>query len=103
MVKLDTGNVFNITDRDHYILNLSTQNVEMITGNVNPFEIPEQVHQSDIEDEEDIDEAILDIEEDIEKDMAKSLSSVVNDMLDGVNEDNIGTITGIIKKIGFKL
>ena len=103
MIKLDTGNVFNITDRDHFILNLSTQNVEMITGNANPFEVPEQLHHSDIEDEDEdeVDEAILDLEEDIKNDMEVPLRKLIHSDID--DEDSSGLVANIINKFRFKL
>ena len=103
MIKLDTGNVFNITDRDHFILNLSTQNVEMITGNANPFEIPEQLHHSDVEDdfEEETDEALIDLEEDIKSDMEAPLRNLIHG--DIGDEDSSGLIANLINKFKFKL
>jgi len=40
-VKLYTEEDYNITDRDLYILNLSKNNVEFITGSNTPYDIPE--------------------------------------------------------------
>jgi len=102
MVKLDTEGKLNITDRDHYILNMSTQNVEMITGNVNPFEIPQQIMiEDDIVDEED--EAILDMENTVKEELKSSLLNNINSNMVSTDEDNTSVLGNIINKFKFKL
>ena len=52
IIKLDSGEEFNITDRDHFIINMSEYNVELITGNTTPYEMPQQTLMSELEEDE---------------------------------------------------
>ena len=107
MIKLDTGNVFNITDRDHFILNLSTQNVETITGNMTQYDIPEQMLETELDDgaeleeDDDTSEAIKDIEEEIISDMVKPLTKLMSSS--NTIYDPILGVTDFIRNIKFKL
>jgi len=69
LTKLDTGNKQNITERDLYILNTSEFNVEAITGNQTPYELPEQEIYKE---EEDID--INEVEEEVKEIVLESIS-----------------------------
>lgn len=78
LVKLDTGDEFNITDRDLFIVNTSESNVETITGNKPSFNIPKQELISDMENDEDI---LTDDSELVMKDIiGESILSVVKDV-----------------------
>ena len=103
MIKLDTGNKFNITERDLYIVNTSQMNVVDITGNEKSLDIPEQDIPLEIEENTE-DEIIEEIEEEIEE----GLTSFIN--IDMVKEFNINLndeskhnlIKTLMKKIIFK-
>jgi len=78
MIKLDSGKEFNITDRDHFIINMSEYNVELITGNATPYEVPKQPLASELEEEEEEenipeeDETVVEeLEEEIIENVAK--------------------------------
>jgi len=105
MMKLDTGDKFNITDRDHFILNLSTRNVEMITGNELPYDVPEQMLMSELEDEPEThdSEVVEDIKEEIISDMVTPLNKIVGNDVTGSDIDPSSFVGNIISKIDFKL
>ena len=108
IIKLDTGNIFNITDRDHFILNMSTQNVEMITGNANQYDIPEQMLESELEDEDledtDENEALKDLEEEVTSDMVEPLTKLVSgNAINSLVDDPLVMVKALISKIQFKL
>ena len=105
MMKLDTGDKFNITDRDHFILNLSTRNVEMITGNELPYDVPEQMLMSELEDEPETQdsEVVEDIKEEIISDMMTPLNKIVGNDVTGSDIDPSSFVGNIISKIDFKL
>lgn len=103
LVKLDTGKIFNITDRDNFILNLSTENVEMLTGNKIPYEIPKQVLMSDVEEElelEDEKEAQDKIEADLEEELVEDATQVISKMVDF---SDLATIRNLVKRLKIKL
>jgi len=82
IVKLDTGNVPNITQRDLYILNVSKMRVELITDNEFSYEIPEEVMETEEEiEEEAVEEMNEDIVTSIVEDIAyNSLTTVIDDV-----------------------
>ena len=67
IVKLNSGDTFNITDRDNFIINLSEYNVKLITGNELPYEIPKQLLKSEIETDENLEETDDELEEELEQ------------------------------------
>lgn len=99
MIKLDTGNKFNITDRDHFILNLSTRNVELLTGVKTTYEIPEQLLESEVE-EDDNNKTLIDIEDEIKKDIKHGF---MNSLDNNIISLPIDYVTSLIKKIKIKL
>lgn len=71
LVKLDTGSKHNITERDLYILNTSDFNVEAITGNQTPYDLPiQEIHPEDLDEEIDVNE----IEEEVKEIVLESVS-----------------------------
>jgi len=86
IVKLDTGDTPNITQKDLYILNISKMRVELITDNEFAYELPEETMNKEEE-----------IEEEINKDMASELiTNLVEDIA-------FNSLTTVIKDIREKI
>jgi len=103
MVKLDTGNKFNITERDLYIVNTSQMNVVDITGNEKSIDIPEQVIPLELEENVE-DEIIEEIEEEIEEGLTSFINiDMVKELNVNLNDDSKeNLIKTLMKKIIFK-
>ena len=76
IVKLDTGNEVNITQRDLFILNISKMRVEMITDNEFAYEIPEEIGEQEIDEEIEANPETEVVEEIIENIAVDSITSV---------------------------
>jgi len=90
-IKLDTGPNFNISERDLFIINTSTNNVEMITGNTTSYDIPTQETMEDY----------INNEESLEEELKGDLPPVLKDELE---EDLINTSFAdnqVVNKIEF--
>ena len=97
IIKLDSGKVFNITDRDHFIINLSEYNVELITGNKIPYNIPKQTlaDEIDIDDEDNEENTEELVEEELEEEVIKNFIQTAPKTLD-LDYDNSFDIKKII-------
>ena len=98
LIKLDTGDEFNITDRDLFIVNTSAFNVEMITGNKAVYDIPKQRLASCVDDEDEED----DVKEDINDEIVNEVEDVIEEELTTfVNNNFIGYnfIRSFLRKI----
>ena len=97
-IRLDTGPNYNITERDLYIVNQSTNNVEMITGNTTQYDVPiqelpsleEEIDEGDLK-EEDLPPVLKD---EIEEEVTNSAS-----FIDKTTVLNLEFIKSFIKKI----
>ena len=96
IIKLDTGDEFNITDRDLFILNLSQLRVYLITRNEIPYDIPKQDLSMEKEEEIEEDNKAIDI---IKKDIMES----IEDELSGIFKSSRNLFNNFIEDIKQKI
>ena len=85
IVKLDTGEEVNITQRDLFILNTSKMRVEMITDNEFAYEIPEELTQEEIA---------------LQKAQEVSENNPVSDIVNNIAENTVTSLfNGTMRKI----
>ena len=88
IVKLNSGSVFNITDRDNFIINLSEYNVKLITGNELPYDIPKQLLSSEIETDDSLEENTDTVEEELEEVVLENFIKETPALVDFKYKDN---------------
>jgi len=93
-IMLDTGDEFNITDRDLFIVNTSESNIETITGNKPIFDIPKQTLRTEIEDDDILEDDVEIVLKDI---ISKEMSNIKYDMINPLT-----AITELMKRVFIK-
>ena len=86
VIKLDTGDDINITQRDLFILNVSKARVEMITSNEFAYELPEEITREEMDDKK--------LEEEAEDELN---NDPITDVVNNIAQSTVSSIFSSIR------